>query len=46
MNCPRLAVALDDAPACPACELGEEHAHRTRRSPAPVPTICQDRSRR
>lgn len=29
----RLAIALDDQPACPACELGEEHTHRTRRSP-------------
>ena len=28
MICPRLAVTLDDALQCPACELGDEHAHR------------------
>lgn len=34
----RLAVALDDAPDCPACELDEQHAHRlaSRRSLAAV----------
>ena len=34
---PHLAVTLDDAPPCPACELSERHEHRTRRSPATIP---------
>lgn len=32
----RLAIALDDGPACPACELGEKHAHRLHSRPQAV----------